>query len=132
MLLRREAVQFVRPCVCLAGGITGTLKVAAAAEGFDVQVVPHNPLGAVSTAACVQIAASIPNFAIQEYRAIESNSPAGQMVEEPLELSGGFLVVPETPGIGVSLSAGIADRFPYRRHKPMKTQLHIDGSVVDR
>ncbi|WP_411561435.1 hypothetical protein [Pectobacterium sp. F1-1] len=30
-------------------------------------VVPHNPLSPVSTAACLQIAVSIPNFALLEY-----------------------------------------------------------------
>ena len=44
-----------------------TKKVAAIAEAHDAWVVPHNPLSPISTAACLQIAACIPNFAIQEY-----------------------------------------------------------------
>ena len=40
---------------------------AALAEARHVGVVPHNPLSPVSTAACLQIAACIPNFALQEY-----------------------------------------------------------------
>ena len=65
-LLTRNAVQYLRPDVCLCGGITGTKKIAAMAEAHDAWIVPHNPLSPVSTAACLQIAACIPNFAIQE------------------------------------------------------------------
>ncbi len=67
MLLARGAVQYVRPDVCMCGGITGAKKIAALAEARHVGVVPHNPLSPVSTAACVQLAACIPNFALQEY-----------------------------------------------------------------
>ena len=54
MLLRRDAVQYVRSDVCLVGGISGAKKVAALAEAHYVGVVPHNPLSPVSTAACLQ------------------------------------------------------------------------------
>ena len=59
MLLKREAVHFVRPDVCMCGGLTHAKKIAALAEAHYVQVVPHNPLSPVSTAACVQLAACI-------------------------------------------------------------------------
>ena len=65
-LLQRGAAQYVRTDVCLAGGLTNIKKIAAIAEAYDAQVVPHNPLSPVSTAACVQLAACIPNFALQE------------------------------------------------------------------
>ena len=90
MLLSRGAVQYVRPDVCLAGGITHTKKIAAIAEANYVEVVPHNPLGPVSTAACLQIAASIPNFAIQEYPLGELEPPKSEIVNRPLVLEEGF------------------------------------------
>src|SRR5207237_8464665 len=71
MLLARNAVQYVRPDVCMAGGISGTKKIAALAEASHVGVVPHNPLSPVSTAACLQIAACIPNSPIQQHPAGE-------------------------------------------------------------
>lgn len=75
MLLRRGAVQYVRPDVCLCGGITGARKVAAVAEANHVGVVTHNPLSLVSTVACLHLAAAIPNFAIQEYPLGEDETP---------------------------------------------------------
>jgi len=51
MLLARGAVQYVRPDVCMAGGLSHCKKIAALAEAYHVGVVPHNPLSPVSTRA---------------------------------------------------------------------------------
>ncbi len=130
MLLKRAAVDYVRPDVCMAGGITHTKKIAAIAEAHDAGVVPHNPLGPVSTAACVQIAACIPNFSLQEYPRIESDGPLSSIVTSPLVLEDGFLIVPEAPGIGVELNIDAARKLPPVTRE-IRTRLHVDGSVVD-
>ena len=130
MLLRRGAVQYVRPDVCMAGGLTHCKKIAAIAEAHHVGVVPHNPLSPVSTAACVQLAACIPNFALQEYPRDEWDEPKRGMVSEPLHVEDGFLVVPDAPGIGIELAEDAAERYPYRPREVV-TRLHVDGSVVD-
>jgi galactonate dehydratase len=146
-VIRKNAVAYVRPDVCMCGGITGAKKIAALAEANDIMVVPHNPLSPVSTAACTQIAACIPNFAIQEYPG--DNRPAateryighkinnkqdvfcqGDVVKKTFTIENGFLIIPDAPGIGVELADNIAERFPYSR-RPIETRLHIDGSVID-
>ena len=129
-LLRRGAVQYVRPDVCLAGGLTGSKKIAALAEAHHVQVVPHNPLSPVSTAACVQLAACIPNLALQEYPIGENEPPKSEIVKGALQLENGFLIVPDAPGIGIELAEDAAERHPYKP-RPVHTRLHMDGSVVD-
>lgn len=130
MLLERGAVQYVRPDVCLAGGLTHSKKIAALAEAHYAAVVPHNPLSPVSTAACVQLAACIPNFALQEYPLGEAEPPKSEIVKSTLRVEHGFLIVPDTPGIGVELAADAQQRHPYRP-RPLQTRLHLDGSVVD-
>ncbi len=131
MLLRRGAVQFVRPDVCMCGGITGAKKIAALAEANYVGVVPHNPLGPVSTAACIQLAACIPNFAIQEYPLGEQEPPKSEIVRTTLTYDGrGSLLVPTGPGIGVELAPDAAERYPYRM-RWLGTRLYDDGSVMD-
>lgn len=127
MLLRRNAVHYVRPSICAVGGLTHAKKIAALAEAFNAQVVPHNPLGPVSTAVAVQLAACIPNFAIQEYSNIESDD----FVKKPVELKDGYLIVPEAPGIGVELQEDVEKRRPYQMRQ-LRTKLNIDGAVVDR
>lgn len=129
-LLSRGAVQYVRPDVCLAGGLSHSKKIAALAEAHHVGVVPHNPLSPVSTAACVQLAACIPNFALQEFPKGEFEPPKSDIVKTALRLEAGYLIIPDVPGLGVELVEDAARRFPYRPRE-VHTRLNVDGSVVD-
>jgi galactonate dehydratase len=135
-LLTRNAVQYLRPDVCLCGGITGAKKIAAIAEAHDAWIVPHNPLSPVSTAACLQIAACIPNFAIQEYPSrtpdLDGSTDAlgAGLAVGLADQEGGFIAIPDAPGIGVALVADVERKFPYRP-RPIKMRPHVDGSVVD-
>lgn len=131
MLLGRDAVDFVRPDVCQVGGLTHAKKIAAVAEAHYAQVVPHNPLSPVSTAACLQLAACIPNFAIQEYPFTQAaGEPGRDLVTEGFTRDGGFLEIPDAPGIGVSLDEAAIDAHPYEPREVV-TRRHVDGSVVD-
>ena len=130
MLLARGAVQYVRPDVCMCGGLTGAKKIAALAEARHVGVVPHNPLGPVSTAACIQLAACIPNFVLQEYPLGEDVPPKSEMVKSAVRREGGYLIIPDAPGIGIELAEDAAERHPYKP-RAVLTRLHEDGSVID-
>ena len=130
MLLSRGACQYIRPDVCMCGGLTHSKKIAAVAEAYGALVVPHNPLSPVSTAACIQLAAAIPNFAIQEYPEGESIPPKSLMVKSTVRLEKGYLIVPDAPGIGVELTPDAEERCPYTPRKYI-TKLHEDGSVFD-
>jgi galactonate dehydratase len=92
--------------------------------------VPHNPLGPVSTAACLQLAACIPNFALQEYPLGENVPPKSEIVTSVLEREGGYLLISDKPGIGIELAPDAAERHPYKP-RAVVTRLHEDGSVVD-
>ena len=132
MLLQRGGVQYVRPDVCSSGGLTHCKKIAAIAEAHYVGVVPHNPggLSPVSTAACLQLVASIPNFALMEYPATEDVPPKSEIVKTPPRVEKGYLIIPDTPGIGIELAEDAQERYP-PKSRPLKTRLHVDGSVVD-
>ena len=115
----------------MCGGITGAKKIAALAEAHHVGVVPHNPLSPVSTAACLQLAACIPNFAIQEYPIGEDVPPKSEIVKNDVRYDGsGFLIIPDAPGIGVELAPDAAEKHPYKPRR-VGTRLHVDGSVID-
>lgn len=128
-LLEAKGAAYVRPDVCLCGGLTGSKKVAAMAEAQHVKVIPHNPLSPVSTAACIQLDAAIPNFALQEYTG-EAQPPKSDLLVQPLELKDGYLTVPTGPGLGIELNEA-ALSFPIK-DKILDTPLGFDGSVQDR
>jgi len=128
-LLANNGCAYVRPDVCLCMGLTGSKKVAAMAEAHHVKVIPHNPLSPISTAACVQLDACIPNFALQEYTG-ESDPPKRDMVVQPLVLKDGYLEVPDAPGLGIELNDTALARL---RLREVVTEPPIgrDGSVQD-
>jgi galactonate dehydratase len=130
MLLNRKAAQYLRTSVCVCGGLTASKKIAALGEANYVGIVPHNPLSPVSTAACVQLAACIPNLALQEYPGGEGIDPKRGIVKEPLKVECGYLIVPDAPGIGIELAEDAQQRFP-PRPLVIDTRLNVDGSVID-
>lgn len=131
MLIRRDAAAYVRPDVCAVGGITASKKIAAIAEASDVQIIPHNPLGPVSTAACLQLCAAIPNLGIQELPGFCINGAEDAMVKEPLKFEDGFMMIPEAPGIGVELSDEAETLYPAKERGSNTAFRYFDGSVKD-
>lgn len=131
MLMRRDAAQYIRPDVCAVGGITTTKKICAAAEANDVLVIPHNPLGPVSTAACLQICASIPNLGIQELPGFCLNGSEDRMVKEPLRFQDGCMLIPDAPGIGVELAEDATELYPANERGSNAAKRAFDGSVKD-
>ncbi len=147
MLIKHDGAQYVRTDICLCGGITGGKKIASMAEANGIMVVPHNPLSPVSTAACIQIAACSPNFALQEYPGDDRPSTTdryishefnksqnsfcqGDVVKETIKCENGYLIIPDKPGIGVELVDDVDKKFPYKRRQ-IVTRLAEDGSVID-
>ncbi|MCD8011470.1 MAG: galactonate dehydratase [Lachnospiraceae bacterium] len=129
-LLSRHGARYVRPDVCALGGITPCKKVAAIAESHYVEIVPHNPLGPVSTAACLQLDAAVPNVCIQEFPSFYLQGNESRMLKTPLELDHGYLVVPDAPGIGIELADDIYEKFPPAQ-RSISCQIAFDGSVRD-
>ena len=111
-LLSRNAAAFIRPDISLAGGISGIKKIAAIAEAHYVGVIPRNPMGAIATAACVHLDAALHNVPVQEYPGDEWVQPKLDLVPEPLEFDDGYLVVRDTPGLGVELNDEAVRHYP--------------------
>jgi galactonate dehydratase len=128
-LLTYGGSQYVRPDVGLAGGLTHTKKIAALAESFHAAVVTHNFLGPVLTAASVHLDVSIPNFVVQEYsRGDEGEASAA--FPGTLRRSGGYLEVPDRPGLGVTLDESKLEAPGQARLDPTRLPLRADGSVA--
>ena len=67
--IERGIHQFNRIDVCNVGGLTEAMKVAGWSEAHYVDLMPHNPLGPICTAATVHFAAAVANFSWLECRA---------------------------------------------------------------
>ena len=127
-LLVAGGSQYVRPDVGLAGGLSHVKKIAGLAESFHAAVVTHNFLGPVLTAASVHLDVSIPNFVVQEYSKVdEERAPA---FPGTLKRQGGYLPVPEVPGLGVKIDDARLAELGRPMLNPTSLPLRADGSVA--
>ena len=130
-LMTTTKVRYIRPDMCVCGGITAGKKISAEAEQRGIYVIPHNPLGPISTAACLQLDAVIPNFEIQEYPMINGSCRLDKEMKTPFKIEKGYILVPDGPGLGIELIDEIDQLFPFEGMYG-GINLHADGSIVDR
>jgi galactonate dehydratase len=126
-ILEKRAAGILQPDVCYAGGITELRLIAGMAEAYYVPIAPHNPQGPCSLAASCQIAASIPNFLIQE----RGTSTHENLLKVPFKVEKGYLPLPKGPGLGIEIDE---DKLVAQVGEPQgypQTYDRDDGSVVD-
>ena len=127
-ILEKRAAVILQPDVCYAGGITELKIIAGMAEAYYSPLAPHNPQGPCSLAASMQIAASIPNFLIQE----RGDNEYSDLLAKPLPpVSGGHRPLFTEHGLGITIDENklmAQDGEP----RPYLTRYdEDDGSVVD-
>jgi galactonate dehydratase len=100
-----KAFSLAQPDMGIAGGFTGVRAIAALAAAHGVYIQPHNCGGPVSTAACVQLSFSIPNFLIQEIFPVWPEDDRLDLVDAPYEraIVDGHMPLPTRPGLGITL-----------------------------
>ncbi|WP_363800289.1 galactonate dehydratase [Lysobacter firmicutimachus] len=126
--LQSSSVDILQPDLSHAGGISECRRIAAMAEAYDVAIAPHCPLGPLALAACLQLAAATPNFAIQEMSlGIHYNSSEYDLLTylsnpHVLDIRQGYVDVPSGPGLGVEIDeARVRDaaRVPHTWRNPV-------------
>jgi galactonate dehydratase len=117
--IERHLTDFARIDICNVGGFTEAMKVAGWAEAHYIDLMPHNPLGPVCTAATIHLSAAVANFAWQEARVTPAENlyagAAGANDADLLfpvqpRLAGTAYPVPDAPGLGVELDEALAAR----------------------
>lgn len=130
--IERGIHQFNRLDVCNVGGLTEAMKVAGWSEAHYVDLMPHNPLGPVCTAATVHLAAAVPNFAWLETRAPERKLGFDNSDFFPVQprLEGACYPVGSAPGLGVEVNEALveAESFKFWEAPHLKRR---DGSVTN-
>ncbi len=131
-LIEKQAVSVVQPDICHVGGIFEGRKIAALAEMYYMSIAPHNPLGAISLASCLQLDACTPNFLVQEHPGNPDKSDLGVgYLKEPFVIKDGYIEVPAKPGLGIEVDEeAIKDKI-YDGKWTTPRQYHEDGSNAD-
>lgn len=112
-VLECRAAAILQMAVGRVGGLLEAKKVAHAAEAHYVDIAPHHYAGPVEAAANIHLGVSTPNFLIQE--GIEQMGGfAAEILKKPLVWQDGFLLPPESAGLGVELDDDEVARHPYR------------------
>ena len=132
-----RSVDIIQPDLSHAGGISECRRIAAMAEAYDIAVAPHCPLGPLALAACLQLAATAPNVAIQEMSLGIHYNVGHDLLNfitdpEVLTPADGFLAIPEKPGLGVTIDEAAvreAAKEGHRWRNPIWRQR--DGSFAE-
>ena len=130
--IERGIHQFNRLDVCNVGGLTEAMKVAGWSEAHYVDLMPHNPLGPVCTAATVHFGAAVANFSWLETRAPETKLGFDNSEFFPVQprLEGAYYPVSDAPGLGVEVNEELVKQqsFKFWEAPHLKRR---DGSVTN-
>jgi L-alanine-DL-glutamate epimerase-like enolase superfamily enzyme len=128
-LIDHDLIDFARIDLCIAGGLSEGKKIAGWCEAHYIDLVVHNPLGPVATAACVHLNLAIPNFAVQE----QPHKPGaflGDVVQSSLCWQDGSILLPKATGLGVEFDRSAAAARPFRMQE-LPHFRRADGSLTN-
>jgi len=132
--IERDIHQFNRVDLCNIGGFTEAMKVAGWSEAHYVDLMPHNPLGPICTAASIHMSAAVANFSWLETRVNPNDLYGGGHSDDVFttqpKLQGTTYPVPTTPGLGIAVDekALTKESFKFWEAPHLKRR---DGSVTN-
>lgn len=132
--VERGLTQHARIDICNVGGFTEAMKVAGLCEAHYIDMMPHNPLGPVCTAASIHFAIAIPNFSWLECRQTpgeEHNRQESAVFIARPQLAGPNFPIPDAPGLGIEIDErelGKAGEFTFYQ---MPRLYRADGALTN-
>jgi len=115
--IERGLTNYARVDVSNVGGLTEAKKVAALAESHYIDLMPHNPLGPICTAATVHLGAAVPNFSWMEVRSSPtevSQHTNDEIFPVQVRQEGAKILVPDGPGLGVEVNEELVSELEFR------------------
>ncbi len=113
-LIEEDLTDFMRADLCIIGGISEAKKVAGWCETHQIRMATHNPLGPISSAACLHLNLAVPNVGVAE----QLRRPGTTMTELfPVQIGwddGYLLPNDERPGLGIVFDERAAAAAPAR------------------
>lgn len=137
--IERHITDYARIDICNVGGFTEAMKVSGWAEAHYIDLMPHNPLGPICTAATIHLAAAVPNFAWLEVRTTQTENlyygqdgvnDAEKLFPVQPRLVGTSFPVPETPGLGIEFDEKLAQSQTWKFWEAPHWKRR-DGSVTN-
>jgi L-alanine-DL-glutamate epimerase-like enolase superfamily enzyme len=108
--IERRAVDVLQPDCTKCGGLSESRRIAWAAHDHNVQLVPHGWNTAVGLAADLQFVAAIPVARYVEY--LTPCAYIDGLTTDPFRLDvDGFLEIPTSPGLGITIDPDQLARF---------------------
>ena len=143
-LLTAGAAQLLQPDITHTGGVTEMKAIAALAEAFYADMLPHSKEGMIGFAASMHVAASIPNFLAHEVPSLQAVSGGPKVERTPMGkgylqrefvMTEGNIILKgniDGPGLGIALDEHLVDNergVPEWQFPEMWDA--VDGSVRD-
>jgi galactonate dehydratase len=128
-LIEEEWIDYCRVDLCIAGGITEGRKIAGWCETHYIKMVVHNPLGPISSAACLQFNLATSNFGVQEQPRKPGTSLNDVVPVQPV-WEDGYLLAPTAPGLGVEFDREAAKKHPFQSRELWHLR-RLDGSFTN-
>ena len=111
-VLELRAASILQMALGRVGGLLEAKKIAGMAEAHYAQIAPHLYCGPIEGAANIQLSACSPNFLILE--SIERwEGFHTKILKKPIQWEEGYVIVPDTPGLGVELDEDVARAHPW-------------------
>ena len=128
-LIENEWIDYARIDLCIVGGLTEAAKIAGWCETHYIKLALHNPLGPVSTAACLQLNLACPTFGVQEQPRKPGTTLTDIVPNQPA-WEDGYLLPPTRPGLGIEFDREAAKRRPFQMTELSYLQ-RLDGSFTN-
>jgi L-alanine-DL-glutamate epimerase-like enolase superfamily enzyme len=127
--IEADLIDYARIDLCIVGGITEARKITGWCEAHYIKLVTHNPLGPVSSAACLQMNLACPNFGVQE-QPRRPGTTLTDVIPVQVEWQDGYLLPPTRPGLGVEFDRQAALRSPFKMTELTHLR-RLDGSFTN-
>jgi galactonate dehydratase len=99
-VIEEETIDYARIDLCIVGGLTEALKITHWAETHFIDIVPHNPLGPVSAAACVSLDMASTNVGVQEMPK-KPGTYSTDFFPVQIQWDDGYAWANDAPGLGI-------------------------------
>jgi L-alanine-DL-glutamate epimerase-like enolase superfamily enzyme len=129
-LIEEDLIDYCRVDLCIAGGLTESKKIAGWCETHYIRMVTHNPLGPVSSAACLALNLSTPNFGVQE-QPTRPGASLNDLFPVQIEWRDGYLLPPTRPGLGIEFDREALRRAPKATPAGTRALRRLDNSYTN-